>query len=161
MRVVGSRTQVGAKAGAQPASFWECSDCSADHSSPTLAVSWSTVPYSTNVNANAIRWGTTYNFRFDADQPPVAGTMTLGLFRPGSPASEGVPVMVPDTPVMPICPGDANGDNMVNFDDLNLVLENWATAGPDGDIAPVGSPDGAVNFDDLNVLLENWGNTCP
>src|SRR5262249_29986889 len=29
-------------------------------------LSWATTPFTTSTNANAIRWGTTYNFRFDA-----------------------------------------------------------------------------------------------
>ena len=59
------------------------------------------------------------------------------------------------------CEGDADGSNTVDFDDLNLVLGNWGTAGPDGDVFPAGTGDGAVNFDDLNLVLGNWGNTCP
>jgi hypothetical protein len=45
-------------------------------------VRWATVPFSTNSNANAIRWGTLYNFRFDANVPPVLSSVTLGLFKP-------------------------------------------------------------------------------
>ncbi len=46
------------------------------------AVSWSTTPFAVNNNANAIRWGTMYNFRFDADRPPQqGGTVTLGQFK--------------------------------------------------------------------------------
>ncbi len=59
------------------------------------------------------------------------------------------------------CDGDANGDNMVNFDDLNLVLGGWGTAGPDGDVFPAGGGDNMVNFDDLNFVLANWGTICP
>ena len=33
-------------------------------------ITWSTETFATNQNANAIRWGTLYNFRFDADQAP-------------------------------------------------------------------------------------------
>ena len=33
---------------------------------------WSTQTYDQNENANALRWGTMYNFWFDADAPPVA-----------------------------------------------------------------------------------------
>jgi hypothetical protein len=59
-------------------------------------VRWATTPHSTNVNANAIRWGTLYNFRFDASVPPVLGTVTLGLFKPGPSSSIDVAnVLVP------------------------------------------------------------------
>lgn len=60
---------------------------------------------------------------------------------------------------VPACDGDANGDEQVNFDDLNIVLENWnstVTPGTSGDL----TGDGMVNFDDLNLLLENWGEEC-
>ena len=56
----------------------------------------------------------------------------------------------------PMCTGDANGDQAVDFDDLNMVLINWGTAGPAGDV----DNSGAVNFDDLNLVLTNWGTTC-
>ncbi len=58
-----------------------------------------------------------------------------------------------------VCPGDATGDLMVNFDDLNEVLTNWGTGGPDGDVFPEGG-DGMVNFDDLNEVLTNWNTDC-
>ncbi len=54
---------------------------------------WSTETFAQNPNANAIRWGTMYNFRFDSDQPPVEGSATLGFFKTGSPIT--VSVMVP------------------------------------------------------------------
>jgi hypothetical protein len=40
-----------------------------------------------NASANAIRWGTLYNFRYDADAPPQMGPITLGLWKAGSPPS--------------------------------------------------------------------------
>lgn len=55
---------------------------------PTLAgngAMWATQPFATTPNANALRWGSIYNFRCDSNQPPTA--ITLGLFRPGTPAS--------------------------------------------------------------------------
>jgi hypothetical protein len=51
----------------------------------TSSVSWSTETFATNQNANAIRWGTLYNFRFDADQPPQTANATVGFFKTGSP----------------------------------------------------------------------------
>ena len=35
------------------------------------AVTWSTDPFDVNANANALRWGTLYNFRFDTNVPPA------------------------------------------------------------------------------------------
>jgi len=43
-------------------------------------VTWTTVN-------NPLRWGTLYNFRFDADLPPGDVTATMGLFKPGTPTS--------------------------------------------------------------------------
>ena len=51
------------------------------------AITWSTETQAANNNANAIRWGSLYNFRFDANTPPQSGTITLGLWKPGSPDS--------------------------------------------------------------------------
>ncbi len=42
------------------------------------AITWSTTD-------NPLRWGTIYNFRFDANAAPVDTTLTLGLFEPGTP----------------------------------------------------------------------------
>jgi hypothetical protein len=49
------------------------------------SVTWSTETFATNQNANAIRWATLYNFRFDSDQPPQAANATVGFFKTGSP----------------------------------------------------------------------------
>jgi len=43
-------------------------------------ITWATTPISQNIRANAIRWGTTYNFRFDADSAPVRGLATVRLW---------------------------------------------------------------------------------
>jgi hypothetical protein len=49
------------------------------------SVTWSTEAFAQNQNANAVRWGTLYNFRFDADQPPQQANATVGFFKTGSP----------------------------------------------------------------------------
>ncbi|MEZ6017828.1 MAG: hypothetical protein R3F49_22175 [Planctomycetota bacterium] len=46
-------------------------------------VVWDTATFATNPNANAIRWGTTYSFWFEANIGPEVKTASLGLFRPG------------------------------------------------------------------------------
>lgn len=47
-------------------------------------ITWSTSTYAQNPNANALRWSTLYNFRFEADQPPVSTTVRIDLFKPGA-----------------------------------------------------------------------------
>ena len=49
------------------------------------SVTWNTETFGQNQNANAIRFGTLYNFRFDADQPPQSTDATVGFFKTGSP----------------------------------------------------------------------------
>jgi hypothetical protein len=59
------------------------------------ALTWTPAPFSPATNANALRWGTMYNFRFDANVGPGTGNATLGLFKPGTPTSvsvTGIPV---------------------------------------------------------------------
>jgi hypothetical protein len=48
-------------------------------------ITWSSETFATNPNANAIRWGTLYNFRFDADAGPEDKTSVVGFFKTGSP----------------------------------------------------------------------------
>jgi hypothetical protein len=59
------------------------------------SISWSTTDHGVDPNANALRWGTLYNFRFDADVPPVTGEVTLGLFLPGIPSQVQVAARIP------------------------------------------------------------------
>jgi hypothetical protein len=56
-------------------------------------ITWSCEIFAQNQNANAIRWGTLYNFRFDSNNLPVTGNATISFFKTGSPIS--VPVTVP------------------------------------------------------------------
>ncbi len=60
-------------------------------------------------------------------------------------------------------PGDANGDEMVDFDDISAVIANWAAmygafpfTGP-GDA----NADGIVNFDDISAVIASFGACYP
>src|SRR5262245_27661895 len=57
------------------------------------SITWSTETFAQNQNANAIRFGTLYNFRFDADQAPQTANATVGFFKTGSPIT--VEIQVP------------------------------------------------------------------
>jgi hypothetical protein len=61
---------------------------------------WNCETFAANPNANAIRWGTLYNFRFDSSAPPAATTANIGFFKTGSPATVNVvgPFMSDATP---------------------------------------------------------------
>lgn len=54
------------------------------------------------------------------------------------------------------CPGDANGDRVVNFADVSSVVTFWGLPGPSGDA----NRDGLVDFSDITSVLENWGVVC-
>jgi hypothetical protein len=92
-------------------------------------LTWSTQTEAQNVRANAIRWGTTYNFRFDADVGPASGTVDLGLWKSGSPAAVSAAADVPaGGPGVGYCHGDGSG-----------------TPCPCGNDSPVGADAGCLN----------------
>ncbi|MFQ5491140.1 MAG: hypothetical protein ACE5GE_10490 [Phycisphaerae bacterium] len=64
------------------------------------SITFSCDTFAVDPNANALRWGTLYNFRFDADAFPGQTTATFGLFKPGGagdPAALTGPVLGPAT----------------------------------------------------------------
>lgn len=54
------------------------------------------------------------------------------------------------------CDADANGDGVVDINDMNMLLAQWATPGPEGDL----NEDGIVDINDLNLVLAAWGQNC-
>ena len=84
---------------------------------------------------------------------------TLDQVGPATPTGGGRPqYMALWVPPETECPGDTNGDNIVNFADLNTVLADFGMTGQGiaGDV----NGDEIVNFTDLNIILANFGNTC-
>jgi hypothetical protein len=74
------------------------------------ALTWACETEAQNPSANSLRWGTLYNFRFDANAQPQTGPITLGLWRPGAPASVVGNGDVPGGgPVTSFCLGDGSG----------------------------------------------------
>ena len=61
------------------------------------ALSWNTETFAQNQNANAIRFGTLYNFRFDSNRPPHAANATIGFFKTGNPVTVAIQAPTPDT----------------------------------------------------------------
>jgi hypothetical protein len=50
-------------------------------------VSWSSETFAQNQNANALRWGTLYNFRFDSNRPPQNKFAIVSFFKTGTPVA--------------------------------------------------------------------------
>jgi len=73
-------------------------------------VNWSSETYAVNPNANALRWGTMYNFWFDADQEPIQDSATLGLFLDGTPGSVLTTVPAPSVDSLLFADGFESGD---------------------------------------------------
>ena len=51
------------------------------------SATWNSETFAQNPNANAIRFGTLYNFRFDSTAPPDASTANIQFFKTGSPVA--------------------------------------------------------------------------
>jgi hypothetical protein len=47
-------------------------------------LTWSTDSFAQDPNANALRWGNLYSFSFESSDPPLQGSVELGLFKPGA-----------------------------------------------------------------------------
>ncbi len=80
-------------------------------------------------NGNALRWGTTYNFRFDCNVAPVAmGGATIGLYKPGTPTT--IQALRIPTPAALCDSIDFNGDGLFpdtqDIDDFLSVFSGGA-----------------------------------
>jgi hypothetical protein len=75
------------------------------------AVEWACDTEAQDPNANAIRWATTYNFRFDADVAPASGAVEVGRWKTGRPNSFTAATKVPSpgASTFTFCFGDGTG----------------------------------------------------
>jgi hypothetical protein len=120
-------------------------------SGPSLA--WSTTPFVLDPEANALRWGTLYNFRFEADVRPATGNVAIGLFRPGAPGWVTVRTVTPQ--LCPTALPDADGDGWGDAcdpclgDALNDADADGSCAGTDN--CPAAPNPSQVDLDDDGV----------
>lgn len=118
------------------------------------AVSWQTEKFTTNPNANALRWSTLYNYRFDANTPPTMGTIELGLFRTGSPDSVLVAAAIPSVPVCD-CGGDLDGSGAPDGLDIQPFVAMYVGSEPVDVCADLATPNGgALTGDDVTAFVE-------
>jgi hypothetical protein len=114
------------------------------------AVAWSSPQtFVQNPNSNALRWGTLYNFRFDANVAPVSGNVTLGLFRTGTPSEVIATASIPGTPPPPECACDYNDSNTLDSQDFFDFLAGFFASDPAADFNNSGTVDSQDFFDFL------------
>jgi hypothetical protein len=97
------------------------------------AIRWSCETPAQNMNANAIRWATTYNFRFDANVPPVNGAASLGVWNTVSPTAYAFATTIPggNGAMFSFCAGDgiATGCPCANNGNAGRGCQNSAGTG--------------------------------
>jgi len=113
-------------------------------------IRWFTRTYAETENANALRWGTMFNFRFEANAPPQQVEATLTLFKPGDVPSMAIATLGPASVSLP---GDLDGNGVIDGADLAALLSAWGTDDPEADL----DHDGVVGGPDLAILLGGWG----
>lgn len=89
--------------------------------------------------------------RYVAISAPDGGRLPSGEQVGGS-------VFLYDTQRVSVCEGDANGDGLINFADLNAALADFGMTGPD--LPADFDGDGDVDFVDLNRVLSLFGTVC-
>ncbi len=94
-------------------------------------------------HTNAIRWATSYTFRFDANAAPVDGTVSMGYWRDGPIASLDITGPVPGSDAG--CTGDVNDDGVVDVEDVLVVIAGFGTD---------------YMVEDLLIVLANYGSDC-
>ncbi len=119
------------------------------------SITWSTDVESVNPNANAIRWGTMYNFWFETDSAPTTGDAEIGLFRTGSPSSVLANVVMPTAAAD--CLADFNGDGITDITDVFLFLGRYNEGRPAADL----NDDGVIDIADVFVFLDSYNSGCP
>lgn len=113
------------------------------------------VPNPSLLETNAIRFATIYNFRFDANVAPTSGTVALGMFALGSPASVDAAATVPTVPAA--CPADFNGVDGVTVADIFAFLAAWFAGSSTADFDQMNG----VTVADIFAFLTAWFAGCP
>jgi len=128
---------------------------------PNGFIKWATDTFGTDANANAIRWGTTYNFGFDADQPPQDVSTTMKPWKGGLGGNVVITIAGPSPDPCDLLE-DLNDDNTVDTGDLGVLISLFGTTcrgggGCPGDL----NGDNTIDTSDLGILLAAFGTSCP
>ncbi|UCE59051.1 MAG: hypothetical protein JSU63_16600 [Phycisphaerales bacterium] len=78
------------------------------------SITWSPAPFDPAEHANALRWGIVYNFHFDINAWSDPANITIGLFKPGTPAELVVETIGPTQSII-----DCNANGIRDVCDLS------------------------------------------
>lgn len=122
----------------------------------SASVRWNTQTFAENANANAVRWGTAYAFRFDSSVAPGVGAARLELFKPGSGASAPyssvtVPVLTPAGATLATTA--APGDDCASAVSVHAGVNGLSTLGATG-AGPAACENGAPPS--TAILADVW-----
>ena len=123
------------------------------------SVTWVTEAFAVNEDANALRWDTTYNFRFDSDAPPAAANITVALFKPGAPATLTITAVGPqEIPPGCECTSDLGCDDG-NVCTAGACIDCLCSQRPNvyGDV----DHNGVINIFDLLCVLKAFAGGSP
>ena len=92
-------------------------------------------------------------------------TLWADLVDAGKPASaadvgQDLPFIITAAPAPGTCPGDADLNGIVTFNDLTTVLSNLGASYPQSSGPGDSNGDGTVSFSDVTITLVNFGITC-
>jgi hypothetical protein len=104
--------------------------------------------------ASAIRWNSMHGFTIITSDPPVEGSVNIGLYKTNGEEVTVSGIMVPNADVIELCAGDLTENGVVDGKDLSTVLAYWGQ-NTGGDV----NGDGFTDGQDMAIVLGNWGCT--
>ena len=116
-------------------------------------------PTGNDSTANALRWGTMYNFWFDANAAPTIGSGSIALFRPGAAPNPSLIISAPGAPGSSGIPNDECATATPITDGTWGFSTLQATSNPNGPAECLFSGSSAINFDAwFSYVAPNSGN---
>lgn len=117
-------------------------------------VRWSSPQtFAQNPNSNALRWGTMYNFWFEADTGPELAEVSLGLFKPYTPTAVSFTAVTPQAG----CAADFDDNGVHEVPDIFAFLAAWFSQDPRADWDGSGGP---PVVPDIFAFLAAWFAGC-
>lgn len=92
----------------------------------------------------------------------MGGRLNVGSLRVfyGELTNNGVIDQPANLVIVGLCPADLNGDGMIGFADLNVIVSHFNAQGPPGTQTGDIDGDGLVGFSDLNIVVSAFNTDC-